>query len=173
MVDKRSSRQIAGRQPAFVFYSYNIIADPNNIWGALGGRWSTPNVGNPPGVELTHPVSMPLAGASFSSEFAISHTQLPGTSRDKFGWSFKSGAADLVRVAFEPDVNPAKLEVVWYDPQGVRQTIPAANRALSYDSIYRLQVAFTASGPDAAFSAEVIPGVGPSLSFTGILAGQA
>lgn len=156
------------------FYTYNIVAEPNNHWGALGGHWSTPTVDNPPGVELTHPVSLPLADSAFSVDFAVARNQLPGVSRDNFGWSFKSGGNDLLRIAFEPVVaDSGKLEIVWYDSLGGRNSIAPVAQAISYDSIYQLRVSTVASGGDAVFSASLIPGVGSPLNFGGTLPGKA
>jgi len=156
------------------FYTYNGVADPNNHWGALGGYWSLPSYSNPAVVELTHPVSLPFVGSAFSVDFAIAHNQLPGVTRDSFGWSLKSEGADLLRIAFEPvATDSTKLEIVWYNSLGGRNPLTPVAQAISYDSIYQLRVSAVGSAGDAVFSATIVPGVGSPLSFGGTLAGKA
>jgi len=154
-------------------YNYNSVNDPTNPWGALGGFKAVPDV-NP--THLTHLVDLPLTALLFSVDFAISSTQLlsPAT-RDKFAWSFNSAnPGDLFRIAFEPDAgNPNKLEVVWYDSGGNRQTLTGPVTGIAYDSIYNLHVDVVGAGADAQFTATITPSVGTPLIFTETLTGQA
>jgi len=154
------------------FYTYNIVADPGNNWGALGGRFVTPTVSP---ASLTHAAVLPLAYTSFSVELGISQNQLPSVTRDNFGWAFKSGGSNLLRVAFEPDPvvdpDPTKnqLDLVWYDSVGGRHD---SGGRIYYDSIYRLKVDVSPSGSDASFVVTVVPGIGSSFVFNGTLTGQ-
>ena len=147
------------------FYPYNVVADPGNIWAALGGQISTPNV-RP--VELVHPVEVPLTRAEFSVDFGVSSDTLG--SRDSFGWVFKSATNALVRFAWEPDVTgTTRLDVVWYDGAGQRH---ATGGKLAYDSIYQLRVKWYTDGSDARFIATLGASVGAPFQFSGTLTGQ-
>lgn len=146
---------------------FQIYNGGSDVWGALGGFNSTPDT--TPNVELSHSAVLPLVGVSFATDMAITSNTI-GT-YDKFGWSFKNGASDLLRIAFEPDpLNNAKLEVVWYDSAGGAH--PLGN-GIVRDAIYNLSFSVTGSGADAAFTAAITPSVGAPLNFGGTLTGQA
>lgn len=146
---------------------FQIYNGGSDVWGALGGLNSTPHT--TANVELAQSAALPLVGVSFATDMAITSNTI-GT-YDKFGWSFKNGASDLLRIAFEPDpLNNNKLEVVWYDSGGGAH---ALGNGIVRDAIYNLSFSVTGSGADAAFTAAITPGIGAPLNFGGTLTGQA
>ncbi len=148
------------------FYNYNVLVAPDNVWAALGGRFSIPTRAL---VSLGHAVDLPFAGLDFSVDFSISSSTIG--SRDQFGWSFQSATGDLLRVAAEPDpTNEQLLEIVWYDAGGQRHGLA---KKLAYNTIYHLHVQVTRSGADALVVFTVGADFGAPFRFSGALVGQA
>lgn len=151
----------AGTQLSF-FKNYS-----GDTWGALGGAFSTPDVsGN---LELSHSVTMPLVGASFSTDFLVS--PIGSGTVDNFGWSLKSSSSDLLRIAFEPDANASKAKIVLYDSSGAH---PILVNGINRNSTYNLSFSVTGSGADALYSGSISPlGGGSPLTFNGTISGGA
>lgn len=133
--------------------------------GYLGGLYSSPSILN---VDLTHSFSTPVAGTVFDVDFDIEGSSTTYPNRDAFGWSFKSGPVDVLRVAFEPGL-PTRMEVAWYDSANVRHLLTPVSQDIFYNGKYHLQVSFSSSGVDALFNA-TLTGAN-SFSWNGTLPG--
>ncbi len=135
-----------------------------DVWGTLGGQWSTPNTTS---IELTHSAVIPLNGSVFQVDVDIIGSTV-GT-RDKFGWSLKdSGASDLVRIAFEPG-QPGLMHVLWYDGANVAHS---TGHDIAYGAPYTIQLAFdTPVGGDLTLYGKIIGS--NTVPFTGTLTGAA
>ncbi len=146
--------------------TFTDFAGLGDTWGTVGGQWSTPNTKN---VELSHSAALPLGGSAFSVDLDIVKNDSVYPNRDKFGWSLKgAGAADVMRVAFEPGA-PGLMEVVWYNTSGTRFS---TGKDIAYDAMYSLKVNFNANnGTDLYFNAS-ITGLN-TFNWSGTLAGQA
>jgi hypothetical protein len=142
------------------------LTPPGDIWGTLGGQWSTPNTKT---VEVGHSAVLPLFGTVFSVDFDIIGSTATFPNRDMFGWSLKdSTAADLVRVAFEPG-QPGLLEVVWYDAANTRTS---TGFDIAYNAIYNLSLSFaTVNGSDLTFYGAIAGS--NTVNFNGVLTGAA
>lgn len=133
--------------------------------GYIGGTYSAPAILN---VDLTHSFDAPVGGTVFDVDFDIEASSASNPNRDSFGWSFKSGATDVLRLAFEPGL-PTRLEVAWYDNANVRHVLTPISQDIFYGGKYHLNVSFSTSGADALFSA-TLTGTN-SFSWNGTLLG--
>ena len=143
----------------------NFASLNGSFAGGIGALFSSPSVLN---VDLIHSYSAPVAGTKFDVDFDIEQSSVSFPNRDSFGWSFKSGASDLFRVAFEPGA-AGRLEVAWYDSSNVRHTITPASQDIFYGGLYHLEAVFSAAGADALFTA-TLTGANP-FSWSGTLTG--
>ena len=144
-----------------------------DYWGALGGRFATPDIsGN---VDLTHSSALPLYHApTFDVDFSIVESTGTGSALnlDAFGWTLKSATnTDLVRIAFEPNSSSSvngQRQIIIYAPG-------AAPVVTGYDvltgSAYHLSLVLSKGGADGVFSGS-ITGTGPALNFSGVIPGE-
>jgi len=153
---------------SFVVSSWSSGFAPASQAAGFGGYFSNPGA---PGtvVDLTHPVSILLTSVTFDVDFAVMGADaFPG--QDALSWVFAGSSNPLLRVAFEPPGGAGDLELAWYDNSGTRHLISPVSQDIFYDSSYHLNVAFSASGVDAAFVA-TLTGTG-SVAFSGSLPGE-
>ena len=130
--------------------SYIVSWNGSNA-GLVGGLLSAPAILN---VDLIHSFAAPLDGTNFDVDLSVQPSSASNPNRDAFGWSFKSGASDIMRVAFEPGI-PGRLEIAWYDNANVRHVLTPISQDIFYNSPYHLSISFSSSGPDAQFNASL------------------
>ena len=135
---------------------------------AFGGFFAAPGG---PGVTLSRPAGIPLAGSTFRVSIAIlpSTDLFPG--RDAFGWTLTGPSGEnLYTLRFVPAPgNPNLLNITWSTGTG---GFVSTGWAISYSAPYTFDLKFTAAGAvDLGFNA-VITGATP-FSFSGSLPGLA
>ncbi|MBP7949786.1 MAG: PEP-CTERM sorting domain-containing protein [Verrucomicrobiales bacterium] len=146
--------------------TFFVTLNGNNAAG-VGGLWSAPALRN---VDVYNSYGGSLVGTTFDVNFYLSGSTPGFPDRDSFGWTFKEGSNTLLRIAFEPNLNPGgenKMEVVWYNPSGTRTS---SGFDIFYGSSYSLSVDFLGSGADATFNAAVTGG--GTIPMSGTLAGK-
>ncbi len=145
---------------------FSDIDGTGDMWGALGGPVSGPNLQN---VELSHTGSAALSDVGFSGTFKIVESNVSFPGRDAFGVSFKNGSSDVFRLAFEPSPTfPTQMAMAYYDSANVRTSL---TQAAVYGGKYSLNLAFTPNGANADFVFTVTPEVGPGSTRTGSVVG--
>ena len=134
----------------------------------LGGYYDTPATGS---VGLSHPVGIPLSGASFHATTAVIKSTRLFPGRDSMEWCFLNPqSAKLLTFCFQPaEDDPDLLRITWSTGSGAPvQT----GLAVYYGAPYDIEVKFESTdGIDAAFVA-TIKGT-KSVQFKGSLAGLA
>jgi hypothetical protein len=135
---------------------------------AFGGFYDIPAG---PETILSHPVGIPLAGASLQVSLAfLSSTSLyPGT--DSFGWSLNDPAGNnLFTLRFVPVTGtPGSLEITWSTGAGPQVS---TNRTISYSAPCTLDLKFDAAGAVNTGFTVAIAGA-TSFSFSSSLSGLA